>query len=127
MPRWLVVFLSIGVIASVGLPACAEEQKAAPKTEEKVVYTFKDDNELKQFSQMFMAKQNVLTRLAVLQQYMGLEQENLKQVDGQLFLQYKVDPEKNYTLDGEKRVLRERSVEPKDAAASPATARPAQP
>ena len=126
MARRMIVFLlGIGLVTSVGLRAYAEEKKAAE--EEKVVYTFKNDDELKQFSQMFMAKQNVLTRMTVLGQYMGLEQENLKQINGQLFLQYKVDPEKNYTLDGEKRVLRERPTPPPQAATPPAPARPAQP
>ena len=125
MPRWAVIFLSLGVIASSGLPVYAEEMKKEETG--KVVYTFKDEDELKQFTQMFMAKQNVLTRVAVLGQYMGLEQENLKQVNGQLFLQYKVDPEKNYTLDGEKRVLMERPTPPAPptAATPPAPAAPA--
>ena len=116
MPRWMVVFLSLGVIASSGLPVHAEEAKKEETG--KVVYTFKDEDELKQFTQMFIAKQNVLTRVAVLGQYMSLEQENLKQINGQLFLQYKVDPEKNYTLDGEKRALMERPAAP--PAATPA-------
>ena len=127
MPRRMVLFLvSMGMVAAAGLSGYAQEaaKKAEPKADEKIVYTFKDDEELKQFSQMFVAKQNVLTRMAVLQQYLGLEQENLKQVNGQLFLQYKVDPEKNYTLDGEKRVLRERLTPPP---AAPSAARPAKP
>ena len=127
MPRWMVVFLSLGIVASSGLAAYADEEtKAESKGEGKVVYTFKNEDELKQFTRMFTAKQNVLTRLAVLGQYVGLEQDNLKQINGQLFLQYKVDPEKNYALDGEKRVLTERPTPPAPPGAASVN-RPAKP
>ena len=133
--RWMRVVVVVGVAAlcrGIG-GTWAEESPQAQNTptsaatpaEGPVVYTFADQDELQQFSQLFVIKQNILTRLAVLQAYAGQEAANLEQINGQLFLKFKVDPNKNYTLDAEKRVLMERPAspaKPADAAASGASA-----
>jgi len=107
----MAIALSIGLVTSIAAVASAEDAGKA-KADEKVVYTFKDQDELQQFNQLFIIKQNILTRLAVLQAYASQEAANLEQVNGQLFLKFKVDPNKSYTLDAEKRVLSERPTPP---------------
>ncbi len=111
MKRWVAIALSIGLVTAVAAVASAEDAGKA-KADEKVTYTFKDQDELQQFNQLFIIKQNILTRLAVLQAYASQEAANLEQVNGQLFLKFKVDPNKSYTLDADKRVLSERPTPP---------------
>ena len=118
MRRWMAVGSVMGLAVAIGLAACfAEEPAKKPMADkkaadEKVVYAFKDQDELQQFSQLFMVKQNIITRLAVLQSYAAQEGANLEQINGQLFLKFKVDPNKSYTLDAEKRTLIERPTPP---------------
>ena len=124
MKGWMVVLVSAGlVVTSAALGYAQDAEK--PRAEEKVTYTFKDQDELQQFNQLFVIKQNILTRLAVLQAYASQEAANLEQVNGQLFLKFKVDPNKSYTLDAEKRVLSERPMPPPVVSAPSGGAAPA--
>ncbi len=76
------------------------------------VYSFKDDADLQQFQQLVQAKQIVNTRIAVLQTYLTQEAGNLQQLNGQLSLNYKIDPGKNYLMDPETKVVREVPLQP---------------
>ncbi len=119
MRRWMIVLAGVGVAVALSTAACTAEEpaKSKPAADEKkadgkVVYTFKDQDELQQFTQFFRVKQDIITRLAVLQTYAAQEGANLEQINGQLFLKFKVDPNKSYSLDAEKRVLAERPTPP---------------
>lgn len=83
-----------------------------------MAYTFKDDADLQQFQQLVQARQIVNTRIAVLQSYLAQEATNLQQVNGQLSLNYKIDPNKNYTIDPQGKVIRELPPQPAQLAAA---------
>lgn len=111
--RFLIVSgLGIAVILVLLTSLKAQDQNkpmpANPAASEgAVVYTFKDDGDMKQFQQLVQAKQIVNTRVAVLQTYLTQEIGNIQQLNGQLSLNYKIDPNKNYLMDPEKKVVRE--------------------
>lgn len=125
--RFLIVSgLGIAVILVLLTSLKAQDQKregvsAADATAQtgEVVYTFKDDADLQQFQQLVQAKQIVNTRIAVLQTYLTQEAGNLQQLNGQLSLNYKIDPGKNYLMDPETKAVREVPVQA--TAAVPAT------
>lgn len=127
--RFLIVSgLGIAVILVLLTSLKAQDQKkegaqatnAAIQTGE-AVYTFKDDADLQQFQQLVQAKQIVNTRIAVLQTYLTQEAGNLQQLNGQLSLTYKIDPNKNYLMDPETKVIREVPVQAQAPAAAPVT------
>jgi len=66
---------------------------------EKIIRNFSDENELKVFISMIQSQQLVLNRIAVLQNYLLLEKSNLDTLNGQLLLNYRIEPDKNYSLD----------------------------
>ncbi len=85
-----------------------------------IAYTFKDDADVQQFQQLVQAKQIVNTRIAVLQTYLTQEAGNSQQISGQLSLNYKIDPNKNYVMDPDKKVVREVPAAQTDQAATDA-------
>ena len=122
MRGWTAVLVGISVAAAATAARAEEAKPADQPAEHKAVYTFKDQEELQEFSKLVFIKQNVLTRIAVLQAYAAQEASNLEQINGQLFLKFKLDPNKSYTLDAEKRVLTERPTPPPAPAAAVAPA-----
>ena len=123
--RFLIVSgLGIAVIFVLLTSLKAQDQKTLANQatgEGQVVYTFKDDADIKQFQQLVQAKQIVNTRIAVLQTYLTQEVGNIQQLNGQLSLNYKIDPNKNYLMDPDKKVVREA---PMTAAQPAGTANP---
>ena len=110
--RFLIVSgLGIAVILVLLTSLKAQDQRreeaAGVPLEGAIAYTFKDDTDIQQFQQLVQAKQIVNTRIFVLQTYLTQEAGNLQQINGQLSLNYKIDPNKNYLMDPEKKVVRE--------------------
>jgi hypothetical protein len=79
-----------------------------------VAYTFKDDQALREFAEIWRSRQNVTVRMTILQSYWNREQALLAETAGQLKETYGVEPSENYFLNTEKRVLVERSASVED-------------
>ena len=117
-----------------GKDAMAATQEKEKK-EDKVAFTFSDDDQMKQFAQLWQQRQVVLTRMAVLQDYWGLEQAGLGNINKELLSKFNLDVSKNYTLDTDRKVLLERETPPTPTptelggavAPAPAPAKPATP
>lgn len=112
-----VAWYAIGIgVASLSLAVAlqAQEQKgkkdaaAGEKKEEKVAFTFKDDDQMKEFAQFWQQRQGVFTRMAVLQDYWNFEQAGMNEANKQLLEKYNLDVSKSYTLDADRKVLIER-------------------
>ena len=106
-----------------GTPSPTPASSATP-SEDKVAFTFPDDEQLKQFAQLWQARQGVLTRMAVLQDYWTLEQNGLGEANKQLLEKYQLDVNKNYTLDTDRKVLLERPAPPDQPSAQLGQAQP---
>jgi len=116
------------VIASVALMLAlrAQEQASGPSSDagssaqapaataqaEQVVFTFSDEEQMRQFAQLWQQRQAIVTRMTVLQTYWDQEQAILGQINQQLLSQYNLDVNKNYSLDPDRKVLIERSAAP---------------
>lgn len=85
------------------------KEKKEAKQAENIVYHFKNAQEIALFKQMYQATQIINTRMAVLKSYFQMEENNLKEIDAQMYVKFKftLDPEKQYNLNEEKMVLRE--------------------
>ena len=83
------------------------EHENASDTVGKIIYSFQNEDDLKAFAQLIQLKQSVLNRIAVLQNYQLTERANLENVSGQLMLKFRIDPNKNYNLDPEKKIVTE--------------------
>ncbi|GEM_PF-6288041 len=112
--RFLIVSgLGVAIILVLLTSLKAQDQRregataAGAPPEGAIAYTFKDDADIQQFQQLVQAKQIVNTRIAVLQTYLTQEAGNSQQINGQLSLNYKIDPNKNYVMDPDKKVVRE--------------------
>jgi len=98
--------------------------EAAPEAvagEEKIVYTFEDDEALRQFTDLWQQRQSIILRMTVLQAYWNEEQAALAELNNVLTSQYHTDATKNYVLDGDRRVLIEREVPAAPALPTPPT------
>ncbi len=102
--------------------ASSSAAPAAPAAsgEEKVAFTFTDEEQMKQFAQVWQQRQALLTRMAVLQAYWNQEQGGLTQMNQQLLSQFNLDVNKNYTLDTDRKVLVEQPLTPEQQAAAAA-------
>ena len=94
--------------AGKDIPAASQEKKA----EGKVAFTFSNDDQMKQFAQIWQQRQVVLTRMAVLQDYWSLEQSGLGNINKDLLSKFNLDVSKSYTLDTDRKVLLERETPP---------------
>ena len=105
-----------------GGQASSSAAPAAPAAsgEEKVAFTFTDEEQMKQFAQVWQQRQAALTRMAVLQAYWNQEQGALTQMNQQLLSQFNLDVNKNYTLDTDRKVLVEQPLTPEQQAAAAA-------
>ena len=79
-----------------------------------VAYTFKDDQALRAFAEIWRSRQNVVLRMTILRSYWDREQALLGETNGQLKETYGVEPSENYFLNAEKRVLVERPAPVQD-------------
>lgn len=89
------------------------ESENANDTNGIVIYSFQSEDDLKAFAQLIQLKQTILNRIAVVQNYQLAERANLENVSGQLMLKYRIDPNKNYNLDPEKKIIFEVKQEAK--------------
>lgn len=102
--------------------------RAAPSsTQEKVIYTFQDDNSLQQFTELWQQRQGILVRLSVLQAYLSEEQAGLEELNEKVSSAYhmNMDALGNYVLDTDRKLIVERPGAPAAAPASPAPTAPA--
>lgn len=99
-----------GAAAVIAPPGAPGQPAAVP--DGPVVHTFEDEAKMQEFAQILQQRQALNLRIAVLQMYWNAEQTGMAKLNEQLQSQYQLDPAKNYVLDGEHRVLREREVPP---------------
>jgi hypothetical protein len=106
------------VCSDMAIAATKDKPKAAdpvPVTtpvkapEGKVVCKFKDADQMKEFEQLYVAKQATFGRMSVLQAYFSLEQSNLQEIDKQMEAKFKLkmDPSKMYDLNREGMEIKE--------------------
>ena len=86
---------------------------AAP--EGKVAFTFTDENQMKQFAQLWQQRQAAMTKMAILQGYWNQEQGSLTKVNQEHLSKYNLDVDKNYSFDAQKKVIVERETPPEQA------------
>ncbi|MBI3010326.1 MAG: hypothetical protein HYY57_05030 [Candidatus Omnitrophica bacterium] len=85
---------------------------------EKVVYTFADETQVSEFGMRWQQRQGIILRMSAIQSYWDQDQITLNQLNDQLASAYKLDPEKFYSLDRERKVLIEREAPPPTPAAA---------
>lgn len=99
----------------------AKVEEVVPPTadEPKLIYSFKSDEELAEFEQLYISKQATFGRMGVLQAYFGMEQNNLTEIDKQLNEKYgfTMDPSKMYDLNRDTMEISEVGVAPVPAPA----------
>jgi len=89
-------------------PATTDEAETEGETpEEKIAYQFSSDQQMQEFTQTWQRRQAIIVRRALLQAYWNDEQTNLATLNSKLADDYAVDVEKNYFIDGKRRVLLE--------------------
>ena len=130
MKRPLTLILVAGLVSVLLTLALQAQEKAAPSKPVAatpatapavpptgtVVYTFPDETQMREFAQMWTKRQAALTRMAVLQGYLNVEQAALGQLNEELLSKYHLDVKKNYSLDTERKVLLEREQPAAEAA-----------
>ena len=99
--------------------AAPQAQVSKEEAEGPVVYTFKDDDEVKEFAKLWQRRQGVIVKMTVLQSYWNEEQATLAQLNSQIEKDYKLDVSKNYTFDSDRRVLIERPGTPEPEQGQP--------
>ena len=126
MRRWHVALIGLVAASGVGLarlaaapqgsaPAPAQPAAApASAPEERVVHTFKDEQELQHFVELWQQRQGILVRLSVLQAYLGEEQAGLAELERQLGETYHLNLQAldRTVIDLEKRVIVEHAQPP---------------
>ena len=80
----------------------------------KLIYTFKNDQEMTEFEQLYISKQATYGRMGVLQAYFSMEQNNLAMIDRQMEEKFgfKMDPSKMYDLNRDAKEIKEVGVAP---------------
>ena len=92
-------------------PAAQPSAPAAAALEEgTVAFTFKDEDQMREFGKLWTLRQASLTRLAVLQDYATEEQAELASLNKLLLSQYNLDIQKNYTLNTDHKTLIEKPL-----------------
>ena len=124
MKRLLLWSIGIGIASGALMVALwAQERQAQPPTPQapsgppatqadKVIFTFKDDAQIEEFTQLWQQHRSLLTRLAVLQAYWSEEQASLAQLNQQLLAKYNLDLNKSYRLDANRKALIEQETPP---------------
>lgn len=97
----------------------AGESKAEEVSEPKLLYKFKNADEMAQFEQLYVSKQATFGRMGVLQAYFAMEQSNLQEIDRQLEEKFgfKMDPSKMYDLNRDAMEIKEVGPVPQAAPA----------
>lgn len=129
--------LVLGILAGgIGMGAAAAKDEpatpAAPaasaaQEEEKIIYTFSNEDQMKTFAQLWQQRRGMLVRMSVLKAYFDEEQIRLQELDQKLSADYKIDVNKNYVLDSKRRVILETAAATEETSAAPAVAPPASP
>ena len=97
--------------APSGAPAAIQAASdAKPTGAEKVVFTFDDEAKLKEFTALWDRRRAGILRMTVLQSYWNEEQATLAQLNKKLETDYKLDFNKDYYLDQNRRVIIERAT-----------------
>ena len=128
---WMVVLGGVGVaVAAFAGPKQKPSEPAktaaeAPKSaaaapaaapggaaEEKIVYTFENEDKMQAFGRLWQQRQAAVVRMKVLESYWTQEQAAVKQLNEKLAADYALDVAKNYVLDPKRRVLIEREAAP---------------
>jgi len=91
-------------VVEAAIPAAA-----AAEAEGKPIYTFKNDEEMGEFEQLYIAKQATFGRMGVLQAYFSLEQNNLAEIDRQMNEKFgfSMNPAKIYDLNRDTKEIKE--------------------
>lgn len=126
MKRTVLCVISAAMLSAAGAAGLwAKERKAPKDTAQKeqpsspdaakpeegaVAFTFKDEDQMREFGKLWTLRQASLTRLAVLQDYATEEQAELAEINNQLLSQYNLDIQKNYTLNTDHRTLIEKPL-----------------
>ena len=141
MRRLLVIVLVCGAIAAGVATMCAQAKDRAPAAPPaaapapaveappgKVVFTFDNEDKMKEFETLWRQRQVAAVRMTVLQAYWNEEQAMINKLNQQLTDDYKVDVKKGYSLDTARKVLIERpETAAPDAQASDASGIPPAP
>ncbi|MBI4322855.1 MAG: hypothetical protein HY596_01115 [Candidatus Omnitrophica bacterium] len=112
---WLVGAVVGGGLLMVGLRAQERQagrppaSKAADGSAQAVVFTFADEAGVQAFANVWRQREQVLARLATLQEYWAREQQELAGLTQRLAAEYHVDVAKSYALDPQRKVLIEQS------------------
>ena len=86
----------------------------------RVVFTFKDDNQMRAFANLWNQRERSMARLGTLQEYWAQEQRDLAQTQQRLS-DYRVDPARSYVLDPQHKVLIETERSERSALRTPAS------
>lgn len=129
---WLVGAVVGGGLLMVGLRAQERQvgrppvPKASGGSAQTVVFTFADEAGVQAFANVWRQREQVLARLATLQEYWAREQQELAGLTQRLAAEYHVDVAKSYALDPQRKVLIEQSPSsPVPVPAQPAETPPA--
>lgn len=77
---------------------------AAASRAARVVFTFKDDEQMRAFATLWAQRERSMARLGTLQEYWAQEQRDLARLQQRL-AEYQVDAAKSYVLDPDRKVL----------------------
>ncbi len=94
--------------------------------QEKVAFVFANEQQLNEFGKLSQQRQGILVRMSVLRAYFSEEQAGLAELDKKMVGEYKLDMNKNYSYDPQRRALieREPSSQPSLAGATAGSAVP---
>ena len=101
----------------------ASATPVAPKAE-KIIFTFEDQAKMDDFTKLWDSRRAVILRMTVLQSYWNEEQATLAQLNQKLETDYKMNFNKDYYLDRERRAIVERETQPAPVPSPPAEAKP---
>ena len=107
--------------AASAQPAQSAKPASGGAPAEKLVYTFENEEKMKEFETLWRKRQAAIVRMTVLQSYWNEEQAGLVELNNKLTTSYQVDITKNYSLDTQRRVLieREEAPQPPEAPVAP--------
>ena len=119
--------------AATAAPGAATSPAGTPATaatgpgQEKVAFVFANEQQLNEFAKLSQQRQGILVRMSVLRAYFSEEQAGLAELDKKTVDEYKLDMNKNYSYDPQRRALieREPSSDAHSAGAATGSAVPA--
>ena len=93
----------------------------------KVIYTFADEDKMREFMKLWQQRQGIVLRMTVLQAYWNQEHEALAKLNNQLATDYHLDTTKSYSFDDQRRALIEHEAPPAAQSANQPAPQPASP